>query len=550
MAILPARKSAAFPIAKGQYLKVTNTHGKQVVDFWAFNPNDSHDYLSTVHTRTLLISISLRRGNSLYNTRRKPILTLVDDTTLGVHDMIWSACDTERYRMLGAQGYHDNCADNMHGAVKSAFPDLKIADDWIPDPLNLFMNVAVDHYGGLDVRAPTSEKGQYVVLRAETDLAIIMSSCPQDIAPVNAGEPADCEYEIFIDAACTQSASGATTAGAAESLTVSRPLTKPRKRVKIALSFDFDALSHWLGTGDHPDNNMADYSSGIFAGQVGAIRLLNLLKKKKIADKVTWFVPGHTIETFPDSVAKVVESGAEIGLHGYAHEGIYQMTPEQERDVLVKCIEVATKLCGKKPRGYRAPMYTIRETTVELLREFGFLYNSSLMHHDSQPYWTPSDPPVEKIDFSKPASSWLKPTSIADPTISPFASGKHPLVEIPCGWYNEDMMPLQYLPHLSNSMGYVSTRVVEQMWKDKFMWLWENAPRTENEGEEDSERANASVDFVFPILMHPDTSGMSHIIGMSERVITWLQGWGDTVQFCRHEDIARDWLSEQKKSST
>lgn len=97
-------------------------------------------------------------------------------------------------------------------------------------------------------------------------------------------------------------------------------------------------------------------------------------------------------------------------------------------------------------------------------------------------------------------------------------------------------------------MGYVSTRVVEQMWKDKFMWLWENAPQVE--GEDDSERANASVDFVFPILMHPDTSGMSHIIGMSERVITWLQGWGDSVQFCKHEDIARDWLSEQQKSSS
>lgn len=449
MTLLPARKAVAFSIKEGQFLKIVNTHGKQVIDFWAFNPMDKNNFLSMVHCRTILLTVTPHVGDRLYSTRRKAILTLVEDTTRGVHDMIWSACDQERYRMLGAVGYHDNCTDNMHQALRENFPgdkypDLQIADDWVPDPLNLFMNVAIDHRGGLDVRPPTSSRGQYVVMKAESDLVVVMSSCPQDMAPVNAGMPEDCEYEVFYDAACHQPTSSTLT-------TIPRGISKPRKHVKVALSFDFDAVSHWLGTGCHPDNNMADYSSGVFAGQVGAIRLLNLLKKRNVADKVTWFIPGHTVETFPSSAQKVVESGAEIGLHGYSHEGIYQMTPEQERDVLVKCIEVATKLCnGQKPRGYRAPMYTIRETTVKLLREFGFLYNSSLMHHDSQPYWTPSDPPIQKIDFAQPASSWLKPTPIADPTIGPLELGQHPLVEIPCGWYNEDMMPLQYLPHLPN----------------------------------------------------------------------------------------------------
>ena len=65
------------------------------------------------------------------------------------------------------------------------------------------------------------------------------------------------------------------------------------------------------------------------------------------------------------------------------------------------------------------------------------------------------------------------------------------------------------------------------------MWLWENSDE----------------DFVFPILMHPDTSGLAHIIGMSERVMTWLKGWGDAVQFCTHEEIAKDWLREQKEKA-
>lgn len=518
---IPARKAAAVSVRQGQSIKITNTHGKQVVDFWAFNPSDTHDYLSMVHTRTILTKIALAKGDALYSTRRKPMLTLVEDTSPGVHDIIWSACDAERYRMQGYQGHHDNCSENLHGVLAQKFPDFGIAHDWTPDPLNLFMNVAIDHRGGLDIRAPLSEKGDYVVLKAETDLIVAMSCCPQDLAPVNGGGgPTDCEYEVLGDAVDTSS--------------VPRALTKTRPRVKVAFSFDFDAVSHWLGTGCHADNNMADYSSGIFAGRVGAVRLVNLLKKLDIADKVTWFIPGHTVETFPESVKAVVESGAEVGLHGYSHEGIYQMTPEQERDVLEKCIAVATKLCGKKPRGYRAPMYTIRETTVKLLRQHEFLYDSSLMHHDSQVYWTPNDPPIKTIDFHKDASSWLHPTELEPQHKAYPAEGVHPLVEIPCGWYNEDMMPLQYLPHLPQSHGYVGTRTIEQMWKDKFMWLWENS------------QVDGRDEFIFPILMHPDTSGMAHIMGMAERVMLWLKSWGDKVEFCKHEDIAKEWLGEQK----
>jgi uncharacterized protein YcgI (DUF1989 family)/peptidoglycan/xylan/chitin deacetylase (PgdA/CDA1 family) len=534
MTIIPARRGVAVSIRHGEKIKITNTYGKQVIDFWAFNPENSRDHLSMVQTRSTLTKVSLRTGDQLFSTRRKAMLTLVEDTTPGVHDLLRSACDTERYRMQGYVGYHDNCTDNMHLALKKDFPGIDV-DGWLPDPLNLFMNVAIDHRGGLEIREPVSEKGQYVVLKAEVDLVLVMSACPQDLVPVNgSGGPADCEYEI-LGASSTQK-NDETTVNKQVAATQSIPnsLSKPRRRVKVALSFDFDAVSHWIGTGCHPDNNMADYSSGIFAGQVGYSRLLDLLKKIELSDKVTWFIPGHTIETFPTSVQKVVESGAEIGLHGYSHEGIYQMTPAQEKDVLIKCIEVATKLCGKKPRGYRAPMYTIRETTVELLREHQFLYDSSLMHHDSQLYFTPADPPIQTIDFSKDAASWLKPTPIA--AITHPATGKHPLVEIPCGWYSEDMMPMQYLPHLPNSMGYVSTQVIEQMWKDKFIWLWEN-----------SQEGDRSADFVFPLLMHPDTSGMAHIIGMVERVITWLKSWGDSVTFCTHEQIAAEWLTMKKK---
>lgn len=330
--------------------------------------------------------------------------------------------------------------------------------------------------------------------------------------------------------ASTRAASTSATAGQNTQLCMPLSLRPNKPKVKVALSFDFDALSAFLGTGEHPDNNMSDYSTGIFSGQIGARRMLRMLQKYQLADKVTWFIPGHTMETFESTVKEVVKSGAEIGLHGYAHEGAYQMTPAQEREVLVKCMEVSQRLTGKKVQGYRAPMYQLRETTVALLKELGFLYDSSLSHHDSQPYFTPESPPVQRIDFSQPASSWMKPTPLASMN-TPVG---HPLVEIPTNWHNEDMMAMQYFPHLHNSQGYVDARVVEQRWKDIFLWLWENAHHEQEDGS-----------FVFPLLMHPDTSGMAHVIGMADRFVGWLRSWGDSVEFHTFSSIAQAWLNEQ-----
>ncbi|PWY90121.1 putative xylanase/chitin deacetylase [Aspergillus heteromorphus CBS 117.55] len=257
----------------------------------------------------------------------------------------------------------------------------------------------------------------------------------------------------------------------AQTLAIPRTLPAPkRNKIRIAVSIDLDAVSGWLGTNHHPDNILADYSSGFFAAKVGVPRLLRILKKLNLADRCTWFIPGHSAESFPEEVQQVVESGCEIGLHGYAHEGAYQMTVQQERDVLVKCIEVATKLTGTRPVGYRAPLYQLRESTLDLLEEFGFEY---------------------------------------------------------------DMTPLQFLPHAPNSHGYTDVRVIENMWKDRFLWIRDN--------EEDP---------VFPVLMHPDTSGMAHVIGMVERFLGWLKGWQQgedgEVEFCTSAEVARWWRGKEE----
>ena len=310
-------------------------------------------------------------------------------------------------------------------------------------------------------------------------------------------------------------------------LAIQPPLNSRKVRVKVALSFDFDALAGLLGTGDNTMNSMQDYSTGIFAGRVGSRRLLRMLLKYGLADKVTWFVPAHSMETFESAVKEIIQAGCEIGLHGYAHEGALQMTPTQERDVLTKCMEVARRLTGKNPLGYRAPLYQLRETTVELLKEFGFLFDSSLSHHDCQPYFTPSDPPIKRIDFSQPASTWMHPTPLAP--VNHIVG--HPLVEIPSAWHNEDMFSLQFLPHVANSNGFVDARVVEQRWKNQFLWSWENSDGDSEDGS-----------FIYPLVMHPDSSGIAHVILMVDRFIGWLRNWGESVHFFTHGDIARDFL--------
>ncbi|MCH9671695.1 MAG: urea carboxylase-associated family protein, partial [Gammaproteobacteria bacterium] len=83
---IPARRGKAAFVSAGQRVKVTNTHGAQVVDTWAFVRHDSREFMSMEHTRATLVKICPQVGDALYTNRRRPILTLTEDTSPGVHD--------------------------------------------------------------------------------------------------------------------------------------------------------------------------------------------------------------------------------------------------------------------------------------------------------------------------------------------------------------------------------------------------------------------------------------------------------------------------------
>ena len=134
-----------------------------------------------------------RVGDIMVTTLRNPILTLVEDTTPGVHDTLIAACDKARYKGLGVVGYHDNCSDNLHNALLKVGRSLPLNT---PDPLNLFMNIPVSEKGELAFEAPTSARGQFVRFKAEMDCIVAMSACPQDLVKVNDMKPVEVHFMV------------------------------------------------------------------------------------------------------------------------------------------------------------------------------------------------------------------------------------------------------------------------------------------------------------------------------------------------------------------
>tara|TARA_Y100000758_G_scaffold210363_1_gene150751 strand:- start:258 stop:860 length:603 start_codon:yes stop_codon:yes gene_type:complete len=192
---IPAKSGKAVYMTNGQTIKIINTHGKQVIDTWAFNANDLGEYMSMEHSRTTILKLIPSIGDVLNTNKRNPILTFMEDTSPGIHDAVISACDNERYQLLGHKGYHRNCSDNLIEAMA----DLKLSFKQRGTPLNLFMNIPWDSKGNLKFAEPVSKPGDYVTFKAEMDAVLAFSACPQDILLINGPErnPTEAHYQIY-----------------------------------------------------------------------------------------------------------------------------------------------------------------------------------------------------------------------------------------------------------------------------------------------------------------------------------------------------------------
>ena len=192
---IPARRGKAAFVSGGQIVKVINTHGQQVVDTWAFNRADLTEFMSMEHSRTALGRLMPLAGQAMVTNRRRPILTVVEDTSGGIHDTLLAACDRYRYELLGCGEYHDNCTDNLAAALA----ELNLVPPETPSPWNLFMNIPVESDGTVSFQPPVSRPGDYVMLRAEMDCIIAFSACPQDMVPINGVDcaPTEAHFQVI-----------------------------------------------------------------------------------------------------------------------------------------------------------------------------------------------------------------------------------------------------------------------------------------------------------------------------------------------------------------
>jgi uncharacterized protein len=192
---IPARQGKAGPVQKGQRIKIVNSKGQQVVDAWAFNADDSREFMSMEHSRVAIGRIIPQIGDTLVSNRRRPMLTLIEDTSGGIHDTLFAACDRWRYELLGCTEYHHNCTDNLAAALAA----LGLAPPETPAPLNLFMNIPVIDGNRVETRPPVSTPGSYVTLRAEMDCIVAFSACPQDMLPINGLDmrPTEAHFEVL-----------------------------------------------------------------------------------------------------------------------------------------------------------------------------------------------------------------------------------------------------------------------------------------------------------------------------------------------------------------
>ncbi len=192
---VPARRGKAAFVSEGQSVRVINTHGQQVVDTWAFRRDDLAEFMSMEHSRTSLGRIMPMTGQSMTTNHRRPILTVIEDTSGGIHDTLLAACDRYRYELLGCEGYHDNCTDNL----ASALAELGLTPPETPSPWNLFMNIPVGPDGSVSFEPPVSGPGDYIILRAEMDIVIAFSACPQDVVPINGVDcvPTEVHFQVM-----------------------------------------------------------------------------------------------------------------------------------------------------------------------------------------------------------------------------------------------------------------------------------------------------------------------------------------------------------------
>lgn len=257
-------------------------------------------------------------------------------------------------------------------------------------------------------------------------------------------------------------------------------------RAIVCLTFDFDAISGWISRGM---TSPGPISRGEFGPRVGAPRVLELLRRYDVPS--SWYIPGHTLESFPDACCRVFDAGHEIGHHGWTHRPPATLAREEELEELVRANEAIARLTGRYARGYRSPSWDLSPHSVELLLEHGFVYDSSMMGDDYIPYR------VRRGDDI----SLKSPAVFGAPTR---------LIEMPISWALDDFPHFEFVRTPATVLpGNRNAGSVLENWLDDFRYLHQNLEWG-----------------VITYTFHPFVIGRGHRIMMLEKLIRSLRDAG------------------------
>jgi peptidoglycan/xylan/chitin deacetylase (PgdA/CDA1 family) len=271
------------------------------------------------------------------------------------------------------------------------------------------------------------------------------------------------------------------------------------KRHIACITFDFDAISGWIARGM---TSPSPISRGEFGPNVALPRILDLLDREGIP--TSWYVPGHTLETYPEQCRQVFAAGHEIGHHGWTHRSPAAMTPEQEEAELVRANDCIRDLTGQGARGYRSPAWDLSEHSADLLLKHGFVYDSSMMGDDYTPYRVRRG---DVIELEKPA------------VFGP----ETPLIEMPVSWTLDDYPHFEFIRTPTwIRPGNMNANKVLDNWVNDFVYLRDH------------------LDWgVITYTFHPFVIGRGHRMLVLEKLIRTLKEGG--AVFMKLEDAATEY---------
>lgn len=265
-------------------------------------------------------------------------------------------------------------------------------------------------------------------------------------------------------------------------------------RSTVCLTFDFDALSVWLA---YERVTPAMLWRGEYGARVGVPRVLALLEEHGLP--ATFFVPGHTVDSFPEETETVLEAGHEVAHHSYAHLDPSTQAHDEERADMERALATLAGI-GVTPLGFRAPSADLSESTLALVEELGFVYDSSLMADDYRPFRPRIGDRVargEPLERGREARFW----------------------EIPLSFELDDWVHFQFNFDPYRKGGATPGDVLE-IWQAEFDWMHEHVDGG-----------------VLTVTMHPQVIGRGSRIAMLERFVRHCLDAG--ARFERLADVAR-----------